>query len=678
MTWHRQAKDLKPVRFRIPDYMLFFDTETTRVPSEYIDATGKKHEGKEHKIVLAYYLLVKWKEEKKDYIKIEDGFVEFPDNIKEKIYTDQTLLLKESEKLSHRIVEKIVKIASSKKLRDKTLYVFAHNIKFDYVAINYNYLKSLGWSKTDQFFVDGARFVAEWIKKENTYTSKNGKQKYHYHRILFLDTMNYFKTSVKKLGQSLGLHKLSEKLHMDLDKHDFLYYTKLYGWDELKRYNKRDVEILYEAMKYLIQKIVIPYHTRFAYTLPGLAFNVFRNINDYRIRIHGNPWLDKFEQKAYFGGRTEAFYIGIKDETFFKLDVNSLYPSVMVNNLYPTEYMYTVVNPTKEQLKKIMVTYRKGTIVYIADVLINTDKPKYPRKYNGKLIFPIGSFRGVYASPEVDLLSSEVEKVFRVVIYRAKPIFKDYISHFYELRKEAKKNHDNVLNYFYKLLMNSLYGKFGERRTIEIRAREYDIDDVMYAVIHEDDGTTIRIVDGEAYLQLGKEVAPNAFVAIAAFVTSYARALMWKFIEIAGIENILYMDTDSLFALRRGYEALKKEGLIDEYELGKLKCEGIYDGINIYAPKDYQLLIKDANFGWFLTEEEKHKGVPKHSKKIREGKYITKKFLGYREAYKRFGKPTLFQQTFVKELKRNYDKRIVFDDGNTAPLVIYSFNDPMS
>ena len=670
----RQARDLKPTKLKIPEYMLFFDTETTRIPSSYTKSNGEVVTGVEHHIVLAYYLLVKWDKKKRDYIKVEDGFfrIRWPIDTR-----NRKLLLRESSKVAEKLVNKIIEIATRRYLRDKTLYVLAHNIKFDYVAMNYHLLKKKGWEKTNQFFVDGARFVAEWVKKGEVYTTKTGKRKYHYHKILFLDTMNYFKTSVSKLGKTLGLYKLSDIIDMNLDKHDFLYYVKIYDWDTLMEYNKRDVEILYQAMRFLIQKIVISYGVRFAYTVAGLAFNVFRNLNKERIRIHGNPWLDKFEKKAYFGGRTEAFRIGLVDEKWYKLDVNSLYPSVMINNLYPVEFMYTVTNPNKEQIEKLMELYRNGQIVYIADVLVNTDQPKYPVKYGGKLVFPVGNFRGIFCSPEIDLLDEDVKKVFRVAVYRAKPIFKDYISYFYGLRKKAKKEKDEVMNYFYKLLMNSLYGKFAETRTVEVRAPEYDIKDITYAIIHEDDGTTIRIIDGEAYVKIGEEVAPNAFVAIAAFVTSYARALMWKYMSTAGMENILYMDTDSLFVLEEGYQRLKKANLIDDYELGKLKLEGVYDGITIYAPKDYELLIKDPIFGWFVVEEEKHKGVPKRSRKLDEGVYKTKKFLGYKEAYKRFGEPKLFMQTYVKQLKRNYDKRIVHEDGSTEPLVIHKYEDPM-
>ena len=673
----RRPHDLGPTKLKIPKWMLFFDTETTRVPSQYTKANGEVVKGVEHRMVLGYYLLVKWDKDKGDYVKVEDGFIELSPMVKQLAIYDRTLLLKEIQKLPEQLVSKIVEIASRKELRDTTLYVFAHNIKFDYVAMNYHLLKKKGWTKTNQFFVDGARFVAEWVKKGETYYTKSGKKKYHYHRILFLDTMNYFKTSVAKLGKTLGVHKLSEELEMNLDKYDFMYYVQKYGWEKLKEYNKRDVEILFLAMRYLIQKIVIPYGARFAYTVAGLAFNVFRNMNKERIRIHASPWLDKFEEKSYFGGRTEAFYIGLKDEPFYKLDVNSLYPSVMINNLYPVEFMYKLENPTQEQLNRIWESYKRGSIVYIADALINTEEPKYPYKYNGKLVFPVGRFRGIYCSPELPLDSPDIEKVFRIAVYRAKPIFRDYISYFYELRKKAKKEKDEVLNYFYKLLMNSLYGKFGERREVEVRAPEYDVENITYAVLTEDDGTKIRIVDGEAYVILGQEVAPNAFVAIASFVTSYARALMWKYLSIAGLENVLYMDTDSIFALEEGFRRLKDANLVDDYELGKLKLEGVYDGIAIYAPKDYELLVKDETFGWYVVEEEKHKGVPKKSKRLDEKTYKTKKILGYREAYKRFGRPTLFQQTYIKELKRKYDKRIVHPDGTTEPLTIFDYSDPM-
>jgi hypothetical protein len=88
----------------------------------------------------------------------------------------------------------------------------------------------------------------------------------------------------------------------------------------------------------------------------------------------------------------------------------------------------------------------------------------------------------------------------------------------------------------------------------------------------------------------------DAFVAIAAFITSYARVLLMSYREIAGLNECYYCDTDSLFLSERGFNQLKRANLIDNLELGKLKIEG--RGLAIfYNPKffdfyDFQEISK--------------------------------------------------------------------------------------
>jgi len=84
--------------------------------------------------------------------------------------------------------------------------------------------------------------------------------------------------------------------------------------------------------------------------------------------------------------------------------------------------------------------------------------------------------------------------------------------------------------------------------------------------------------------------ASNSFVAIASFVTAYARCYLWELIEKAGEENVLYMDTDSLFVTKKGYENLKD--YLDNKELGKLKLEDVTEDLTIWGAKLYKFEAK--------------------------------------------------------------------------------------
>jgi len=83
---------------------------------------------------------------------------------------------------------------------------------------------------------------------------------------------------------------------------------------------------------------------------------------------------------------------------------------------------------------------------------------------------------------------------------------------------------------------------------------------------------------------------------------------MLLLLSIAGWENVLYTDTDSIIVGEKGFQRL--EPAIDSLKLGYLKIEGTTDNLEIMAKKAYR-------FG----DKEVIKGVKKKAKRLSEGTY---------------------------------------------------------
>lgn len=79
-------------------------------------------------------------------------------------------------------------------------------------------------------------------------------------------------------------------------------------------------------------------------------------------------------------------------------------------------------------------------------------------------IFPTGSFTGVYYSEELKYAQS---LGYEVIPYRGylfdkmESPFINFVSTPFENRSKAKQEGNQPLSYIYKILMNSLYGRFG-------------------------------------------------------------------------------------------------------------------------------------------------------------------------------------------------------------------------
>lgn len=163
-----------------------------------------------------------------------------------------------------------------------------------------------------------------------------------------------------------------------------------------------------------------------------------------------------------------------------------------------------------------------------------------------------------------------------VIVYkRGEKIYAPYILKNYEMKRQAKKDKNKVLEKTSKLNLNSSYGKLAER--IERIIGSY--------VINEETGAVHFIRTGE---ENSKGSSLN--VAVGALVTSFARTyIMSKIREVCGLDKdgvplvsrlFVYIDTDSIHAFA-SYEKA------DAYSLGGLKLEAECEAVKYIAPKTY-------------------------------------------------------------------------------------------
>lgn len=513
-----------------------------------------------------------------------------------------------------------------------TLYVFAHNLFYDIKLSQVIELlvKNHGY-EVDKLYITNSDTVIIRIK--------NGDR-----RMVFIDTLNIFKCSLKELGKTIGL----EKLEIDI-----------FNADEKKlfEYCKRDVEIIKEAILRLCEFLKTNDLGSFGWTISSIAFKVFRHrfMKD-KICIHHNKTVQELEKQAYYGGRVEVYVVGKRLKNVYKLDVNSMYPFVMSKNRFPNKL---IKYKNKCSLKELEYRLKNGYLA-VGCFEVETDEPAYPFRYKKKLYFPIGRFDTYLSTPEIEyaLKKGHIKEVKEVAFYRGEYIFKDYVNTLYSQRLDAKKNDKKADVIFFKYLLNSLYGKFGQRE----REILYEIktDDIQYycqkSMLEDMIVDELGFYNKIYYINKEDKFSFNSFCAIACHVTAYARMYLYKLINIAGVKNVYYVDTDSLFVNEKGYKKLSR--YLDDYELGKLKVEDIGEFI-AYNVKNYE-----------FNSIRKCKGIPKKAECI-NGVYYWWSFERLKGSLRK--QNSLDGVYLVKrhrQLVTPYDKRVVKPDGSTEPLPI--------
>jgi DNA polymerase elongation subunit (family B) len=203
---------------------------------------------------------------------------------------------------------------------------------------------------------------------------------------------------------------------------------------------------------------------------------------------------------------------------------------------------------------------------------------------DGSLIFPRDNIERDYFITGWELLAAtetgalENPRLLKKIRHHELLSFADYINHFYELRQKAKRNGDKENDLFSKLLMNSLYGKFGSNPE---NYSAYMLVEPEHIATAENDGYKFGGMLGDNAMvtrDLRDGEACYFNVATSASITGFVRAYLWRALCAAG--GVLYCDTDSIACSDPG-------ALVRGNELGQWKDEGAYNKAAIAGKKLY-------------------------------------------------------------------------------------------
>lgn len=511
------------------------------------------------------------------------------------------------------------------------LYAFCHNTAFDLPVLDvFNQLPAQGW-ELKRAVIDAPPTILSWRKDTTS--------------ILMLDTLNIWRMPLAALGDSIGLPKLDMP-------------PKGASRKEWDRYGRRDVEVIMEACLRWWQMLIDWNMGGFANTLAAQSLRTFRHAHmDHRIFIDNDERALGVARAAYHGARTECFYIGKATGKFYLLDVNSQYPGVMKDNDYPTILQTFTRRASVRDLER----WCRDRLL-VAEVMIDTDEPAYAVQRDDKLMFPTGRFKAHVTTPDIlyALARGHIRRVDAVALYAKAPVFRSFVTALYSERLAARDRGDHVLAWQLKILLNSLYGKFGQRGFVfEPAGSTPELDARKWVELDMETGKRItwRRLAGLVQRQEKEQEARESMPAIAAHVTAYARRQLWEYIKQAGVDNVFYMDTDGLLVNQEGRDRLADH--IDPSRLGMLKEEDSYTDIEIHGPKDYR-------FG----NKAKTKGVRKSAEWVTSNKVRQEKWSSLRGLLGAGDLTAPTTATITKTLRRVYNKGVVGDDGRVSPFVL--------
>lgn len=506
---------------------------------------------------------------------------------------------------------------------NRVLWIFAHNLGFDFTVLRFWQQAENGRYKFRQKGLKsrnpkGDGKDRDWVGimcLEDPPTILKFRLGDSKRTIMAVDTFNFFRCSLAKLGESVG----SLKCEMpDPNAPD----------EQWLEYCRNDTRIVRKVILKLLQFVVGNNCGSLAFTSSGQAMNAYRRMigeGDTPIIIHGNARAIEIERKAYHGGICLQRYCGhvVPDEVFvtrpetyadtpcllgpiYVYDVNSFYPYVMKTSKYPCKLVEVGTHKSVGEIAKML---GQGYCV-AAECMIDCGPPGYPVTRCGKTGYCCGKFYTFLCGPELErgLLNGDIKRIGRYAVYEGAYIFAKYVDKFYGLRKSYQESGNIVFADMCKLMLNSVYGKFAQKRH-KWEDRAELVPPIPFGIYHTVDLATrrARTFRAVAWNVQEKVSIPSdqswmaehddSFPLISAYVTAYGREYMLSLFDDCGWNNLLYSDTDSLHVLRKGHDNLQAHNRLIGPELGQLKLIGVYQHGEYRARKDYTLEHKEVIAG---------------------------------------------------------------------------------
>ena len=293
--------------------------------------------------------------------------------------------------------------------------------------------------------------------------------------------------------------------------------------------------------------------------------------------------------------------------------------------------------------------------------------PCLPKKDDLKgTINPKGTWQCLYFSEELKIAASLGYKIHIIKSYSYKrgKIFNNYINFFYKIRTLYSKK--NALNQISKLLLNSLYGRFGmhitknRKKIIDLKnlyqiKKRYKIDN--YKLLNKSIAIFCYTEKDNSKIETFKQNILDTAVQIAIAITAYSRMFLYRYQTIP--DNFcFYSDTDSVFLQKRILKYLT--GI----QLGRLRTVDKIKYAYFISLKSY-IYITHNNLICLkfkgLTKTEQNKLPPSFFYSFLEEKQgLTKPQVILRSNffYKEFLSLNLLKRNILIKLKISFDKRV--------------------
>lgn len=448
-------------------------------------------------------------------------------------------------------------------------------------------------------------------------------------------------------------------------------------------YCKQDVFLL----KYVVEGFIEQYkyetsHQSYKYSdfitisrLSIITWYTIPNINRKNvISIEGSTKIHNFIRKAYYGGKTEIYqgYLENSEQCYY-YDFPGIY-GIAITILLPTGSPVRIRKVSNTNLKEWINNLHKNNICGFLSVKFTTpDNIIYPilpikgridKLSREKLLFCVGTSIGVYYSYELEFaieIGYKIEEIHIGYIFKRGHPLQSFSNYIIEKKNIAKLEQNDVKTILYKLLNNSLYGKFAIQPVKRSYFASHELlKDSKKLHSFVTFGDNISLITEN--LDLTKSRSKRTNISLSAAVRSWGRIILQKRIFNIIKQNpgskLIYVDTDRIFISH--HKEIKCKHIWDNI---RWKTIAIYTKVHFIGPKIYILWDRKIN-KWII----KRKGVK--AEKIDIEKIIE---LGKSSTRMLVENNILWQKRHIKQIKITFINKILRPFHRTKRIITWKW-----
>lgn len=358
----------------------------------------------------------------------------------------------------------------------------------------------------------------------------------------------------------------------------------------------------------------------FGQTAAALSLGMLRShIEAKTLCSHTHEQVLPMERDACFGGMARTFYFGdvLSGHGFdvkplgapppseygsicgpmHHLDVRSMYPWLLREERFPL------------RLKEYHTRFPAGDLFALAEgfgvvarVQVETEVAEYPERVGGRIYYRRGRFTTTLTGPELLALRKDgkVKHCHAVAIYYLGRPFREAAAALVAMREDARDRGELAWEMFAKSVGAGLGGKLAQKRGAWVVKKHhpplYRFGEWTESAGAKGRTRKFRGIAGITYEWEPDKLGAGPYTASFAYLAAYGRLHLRRLRDAAPERTVLSCDTDGLWCLPVGADAILRAGPEDNGRAGSLRVSDIAHYGRFTGPRHYC-----TSAGWVLS-----------------------------------------------------------------------------